>query len=80
MQLNNFIFFVSFNSDILFSINFGVSPTGLFLGLRKGSNTVSGSTYVVERLSFCMFLSILIFDFCLILVSFLKFGALMGYF
>jgi len=38
-------------------------PNGLFLGLGKGSNAVLGSTYVVEQLSFSMFLSILIFDF-----------------
>ena len=38
-------------------------PNGLFLGLGKGSNTVLGSTHVVEQLSFSMFLSILIFDF-----------------
>ena len=33
-------------------------PKGLFLGLRKGSNTVLGSTHVVEQLSFSMFSSI----------------------
>ena len=29
-------------------------PNGLFLGLGKGSNTVLGSTHVVEQLSFSM--------------------------
>ena len=36
-----------------------------FLGLGKGSNTVLGSTPVVEQLSFSMFSSILTFDFYL---------------
>ena len=49
-------------------------PNGLFLGLRKGLNTVSGSTHVVEKLSFSMFFfSILTFDFESILGSFLSF-------
>ena len=48
-------------------------PNGLFLGLWKGLNTVLGSTHVVEELSFFMFSSILIFDFYLILGSFLTF-------
>ena len=38
-------------------------PNGLFLGLGKGSNTVLGSTHVVEQLSFSMFSSILTFVF-----------------
>ena len=42
-------------------------PNGLFLGLGKGSNTVLGSTNVVQQLSFSIFLSILICDFYLIL-------------
>ena len=29
-------------------------PNGLFLGLGKGSNTVLGSTHVVEQFSFSM--------------------------
>ena len=41
-------------------------PDGLFLGLGKGSNSVSGSTHVVEQLSFSMLSSILTFDFCLV--------------
>ena len=49
-------------------------PKGVFLGLGKGSNTILGSTHVVEELSFSMFLSILIFDFYLILGSFLVLG------
>ena len=55
-------------------------PNGLFLGLGKGSNTVLGSTHVVEQLSFSMFLSILIFDFYLILGSFFSFWVPTGYF
>ena len=54
-----FIFFVSFNFDIWFWLNFGVifyflGPNGLFLALGKGSKQFWGSTYVVEQLSFCM--------------------------
>ena len=41
-------------------------PNELFLGLGKGSNTVLGSTHVVEQLSFSMLSSILTFYFCLI--------------
>ena len=44
------------------------------MGLGKGSNTVLGSTHVVEQLSFSMFLSILIFDFYLIWGNFFSFG------
>ena len=50
------------------------------LGLGKGSNTVFESTNVVEQLSFSMLLSILIFDFYLILGSFFSVGVLTGYF
>ena len=46
---------------------------GLFSGLGKGSKTVLGSSHVVVQLSFSMFLSILTFDFDLILGSFLTF-------
>ena len=55
-------------------------PNGLFLGLGSGSTTDLGSTYVVEQLSFSLFLSILTFNFDLILGSFFIFGALTGYF
>ena len=48
-------------------------PNGLFLGLWNGSETVLGSTHVVEQLSFSMLPSILTFDFDLILGSFLSF-------
>ena len=48
-------------------------PNRLFLGLGKGSNTVLGSIYVVEQLSFSMFSSIVTFDFYLILGSFFSF-------
>ena len=54
-----------------------LGPNGLFWGSMWGSmwgsNTVLGSTHVVEQLSFPMFLSILTFDFDLILVSFFTF-------
>ena len=45
-----------------------------------GSITVLGSTHVVEQLSFSMFLSILTFDFDLILGSFLTFWGPNGLF
>ena len=48
-------------------------PDGLILGLGYDSKTVLESTHEVEQLQFCMFLLILIFDFDLILGSFLKF-------
>ena len=52
------------------------------MGLWKGSKTVLGSTHVVEQLSFSLFLSILTFDFGLILGSFFTFwgpnGLLLG--
>ena len=35
---------------------------GQFLGLEKGSNTVFGSTHVVEQLLYSMFSSILTFN------------------
>ena len=56
-------------------------PNGLFLGLGKGSNTVLGSTHVVEQLLFFMLSLILTFDFYLFWGNFfLVLGALMGYF
>ena len=55
-----------------------LGPYGLFLGLGLGSTTVFGSTHIVEQLSFSIFLSILTFEFDLILGPFLLFGALMG--
>ena len=55
-------------------------PNGLFFGLGKGSTTVLGATHVVEQLSFSLFLSILTFDFCLILGSFLTFWGPNGLF
>ena len=48
--------------------------------LGKGSNTVLGSTHVVEQLSFSMFSAILTFDFYLFGGFFLVFGALTDYF
>ena len=47
---------------------------GYFLELREGLTSVLGSTHVVEQLSISLFLSILTFDFDLILRSFLTFG------
>ena len=55
-------------------------PNGLFWEFGKGSKTVLGSTHVVEQLSFCMFSSILIFDFYLILESFMTFWGPNGLF
>ena len=80
-----FIFFVSYNSDIWFRLNFRVifdflGPNGLFLGLWKGSKTILGSTHVVEQLSFSMLPSIMTFDFDLILRSFLNFWGPNGVF
>ena len=46
-----FIFYVSFNSNLWFSFNFGV-VFGLFLGSGYNSKTVFGSTHVVKQLSF----------------------------
>ena len=48
-------------------------PEELFLGLGTSSNTVFGSTHIVEQLSFSIGPSILTFDFALILESFLAF-------
>ena len=64
-----FIFYVSFNSDIWFWLNFVIFLTFCL-----------GSTYVVQQLSFSMFPLILTFEFDLIFRSFWLFGALMGYF
>ena len=50
-----------------------LGPNGLFLGLRMDSKIVSGSTHVVEQLSFFMIPSIVIFEFDLILGSSLSF-------
>ena len=48
-------------------------PNQLVWALEQGSTAVFGSTHVVEQLSFSLFLSILTFDFDLILGSFLTF-------
>ena len=50
------------------------------MGLGNGSNTVLGSTHVVEQLSFAFLLSILTFDFDLIFGSFLMFLGPIGLF
>ena len=42
-------------------------PNRLFLGFGKGSKTFYGFNHVIKQLSFCMFSSILIFDFSVIL-------------
>ena len=55
-------------------------PNGLFLRLWNGSETVLGSTHVVEQLSFSMLPPILTFDFDLILGSFLTFWGPYGLF
>ena len=57
-----------------------LGPDRLFLGLRVELTTFLGSTHVVEQLSFSLFLSILTFDFDLILGSFFTFWALTVYF
>ena len=79
-----FIFFVSFNSDIWFWLNFGVilyflGTIGLILGLGKGSKNVLGSTHVVDELSFSMILSILLCNSTYFWGHFWLFRALMGY-
>ena len=48
------------------------------MGWFGGRSRDFGSTHVVEQFSFSMFLSILTFDFDLILGSFLLLGTLMG--
>ena len=53
---------------------------GYFLGLKKSSKTVLGSTHVVEQLSFSEFPSILTFNFNLILGLFLTFWGPNGLF
>ena len=57
-----------------------MGPNGLFSGLGKGSNTVLGSTHVVEQLSLSLFLSTLTFGFDSILGSFLTFWGPNGLF
>ena len=52
----------------------------LFLRMGKGSNTVFGSTHVVEQLSSSLYFSILTFSFDLILGSFLTFWGPHGLF
>ena len=86
MQLKNFHFhcFYQFRRLILTQfwghfLLFG-ALTGYFLGLGKGPKTVLGSTHVVKQLSFSLFLSILTFDFNLILGSFFTFWGPNGLF
>ena len=69
-----FLSILTFYFDLILGSFFTFwGPNELFFELGKGSNTVLGSTHVVEQLSFSMFSSILTFDFDLILGSFLKF-------
>ena len=53
---------------------------GLFFGLGKGSNTVLGSSHVVEQLLFSIVPSFLTFDFVLFLGSFFTFWGPIGLF
>ena len=55
-------------------------PNGLFLGSRVRLKNFFGSTHVVEQPSFTFFLSILTFDFDLILESFFTFRGPNGLF
>ena len=50
------------------------------MGLGYGLKTFFGSTHIVEQLSFCMFPSIIIFNFDLILGSSLTFWSSNGLF
>ena len=75
---STFILYVSVNSGIGFYLILGSllnfwGPNGLFLGLGQVSTTVIGYTHIVKQLSISMFLSILTFEFDLILRSFLYF-------
>ena len=71
----------TFNFDLILGSFFPfLGPNGLFLGLKLGSTTVLGSTYVVEQLSSSLFLSILTIDFDLILGSFFTFWGPNGLF
>ena len=73
MEQNSFSLFLSiltFEFDLILGSFFTFwGPNGIFLGLGKDSNTVLGSTHVVEQLSFSLSISILTFDFDLILGS-----------
>ena len=81
LSFSLFLSILTFDFDsILGSFLTFWGPNGLFLGLRKGPNTVRGYTHVVDQLSFSMFPSTLEFDFDLMLGSFLTFWAPMGYF
>ena len=76
-----FLSILTFDFDLILGSFFTFDGhNGLFLGLEKGSNTVLGSTHVVEQLSFSLFITILTFDFDLILGLFFTFWALTGYF
>ena len=48
---------LTFDFDLILGsfFTFG-GPNGLFLGLKKSSKTVLGSTHVAEQYSFCMIL------------------------
>ena len=73
---------LTFDFDLILGSlwTFFLGPTGLFLGLGKGSKTFLRSTHLVEQLSFSMFPSILTIDFDLIFGSFLTFWGPNGLF
>ena len=69
-----FLSILIFDFDLILGSFFTFwGPYGLFLGLRKSSKTVWGSTHLVEQLLFSKVPSILTFDFDLILGSFFTF-------
>ena len=58
-QLSSSLFFsiLTFYFDLILGSFLNLwGPNGLFLGLGKGSNTVLGSTHVVDQLSFFYYL------------------------
>ena len=83
--MNNFYSIVpsvlTFDFDLIFRLFLShCGPNGLYFDPMLVSTTVSGSTHVVEQLSFRMFPLILIFDFYLIFGSFLTFWGPNGLF
>ena len=79
--LYSFFSILTFYFDLILGSFFTFwGPNGLFLGLGKGSNTVLGSTHVVEQLLFSIVPSFLTFDFVLFLRSFFTFWGPNGLF
>ena len=69
-----FLLILTFDFDLILGSFFTFwGANGLFLGLRKKSKTVLGSTHVMEQLLFPIVLLILTFDFDLILGYFFYF-------